>query len=399
MNFSLRMLACVVGIPAGFLPLLAAIETGPAEVGVALAVLTVFGCAEAWRDDRRSEGRIWRSTTYRVARVAAAYATCGISGLLVAANTVEPEGPTAFQRLVFGDFGGHLRELGFSTTIMSFRLGAIWLCSLMSWIGAMAVVTRVRSALWLALGVAPLVCGGAWYESRVLGPAARISAALIVVGLPMLVAVRRRRNALRANPAAADRSTRNPGLLPTRPRSLSENRDAGGTPTPQRDFGIGSKHPMQFSVGALLGLVAICGLWSSITLYARREPRRQRFFVPLPVTGRVTCEGQGVVGAVVRFHPTEQTGRAAEGTTDSAGDFEVQMLTSEGRTVSGARVGEYIVTIAKGDPGVPRPAERALGETHLPPRYADAANSGLTATVEFGRANRFAFDLDAEAEP
>jgi hypothetical protein len=370
MKFSLRLLGCVAGIPGGFLPLLAAVETGPAEVGATLAALTVFGCVETWWLGRKAGGPTWPPATFRIARVAAAYAACGILGMLVAARSAEPAGPTAFQRLLFGDFGGHLRELGFSTTIIAFRLATIWLCSLVSWIASLTVVTRFRSAYWLAMGVAPLVFGGLWIEVDVLGPTARGLAALAIVSIPMFAAGRFRRSARRAN---ADQSG----------QTLRAELSAQG-------------HPVQFSVGALLALVAICGMWCGLTVYARREPRHQRFFVPLPVTGKVTCDGRPVVGAEVWFHPTEESGRAATGSSDRAGEFEAQMFTREGRPISGARAGEYIVTISVSEGDAMRAAGQG-GREVIPPRYADPRSSGLSANVEFGHANRFEFDLDSES--
>ena len=384
MKLTPRTLLFVIGIPAGYLPLLAAVESGPAEVGATLFLITAFGCLEALHAERTAGDPKWPRAVFRAARVAAAYAVGCSVGLSAAAITAEPEGPTWFQRMLFGDFGGPLGESGFASTIMIFRLAALWLCALVSWGQALAVVVKYKGALGLALGDTPVVCGGLWFALSELGPVAparvwlRPLVVLVVVGIPLLIAVRLRRRASCTPSAEAARSARAAEPALARPT-----------------------YRIQFSVGALLALVAVCALWSGLALYASREPRRQRFFSTLPVTGKVTYKGRPVAGALVRFHPTHRTLRPASGTTDDGGAFEAQTLTRDKRPVSGVQGGEYIVTIAPAGTDGPQPpaGAPALEEIVVPPRYADPASSRLTAAVQFGRLNHFAFDLDAEAEP
>jgi hypothetical protein len=148
-----------------------------------------------------------------------------------------------------------------------------------------------------------------------------------------------------------------------------------------------------------------------------------------PVTGRVRYNGEAVEGAVVYFS-AEKSPLVAAGRTDSSGGFSLTTKIEN----DGAVVGMNVVTVFK--PGPPMTdddidaaasedlgqiadlAERQKAATEikrnamkrasivgknnmkraqLPLKYADKKTSGLSATVEQGKANEFTFDLDGPA--
>ena len=118
------------------------------------------------------------------------------------------------------------------------------------------------------------------------------------------------------------------------------------------------------------------------------------------VTGTVTYNGSPVEGANVTFMSANAS---AFGRTDAAGKY--QLTTASGEKVS---LGDYQVSIVKKeappastastseeeyvppDPNAPpAPAPKDL----LPTKYADAAKSGLSASVKADDENKFDFDL------
>lgn len=132
-----------------------------------------------------------------------------------------------------------------------------------------------------------------------------------------------------------------------------------------------------------------------------------------PVTGIVTLDGQPVEGARVVFSPGSGGGQAASGVTDAEGKYELTTF-SQG---DGAVVGNYNVIVTKTEGGA-NPADvsnlEGLSEEEktakameayyssdaykqqgnpkmkdqtkhlLPQKYANAAQSGLTAQVVEG---------------
>ncbi len=106
----------------------------------------------------------------------------------------------------------------------------------------------------------------------------------------------------------------------------------------------------------------------------------------VPVSGRVTLDGQPVEGASVMLHPQGE-GRPATGLTDARGEF--QLTTVE--EFDGAMLGAYRVTVSlvrpRGDVDYDT-AEAGFDEMSLeyvvPQRYGDRETSGLTAQVERG---------------
>jgi len=133
----------------------------------------------------------------------------------------------------------------------------------------------------------------------------------------------------------------------------------------------------------------------------------------VPVSGTVTLAGQPVEGASVAFK-SEGAGRAAAGTTDASGRFQLTTLKAN----DGAAPGKYKVTVIQhekrdidvnapdpmtvarmsGKPLDPTDAAAAAEmmkspKNLLPEKYANADESGLTAEVTSGGDNDFTFDL------
>ena len=140
----------------------------------------------------------------------------------------------------------------------------------------------------------------------------------------------------------------------------------------------------------------------------------------LPVTGKVTKGGQPVSGAVVTFQPNAADGKAASGTTDDTGAYQLTTLVNG----DGALPGSYKVTITKYPAGAApttpeagkeaKPADvdavykamqaqgkygpgsennAAATKNELNEKFAKAESSGLTAEVKSGSTN-FDFQVD-----
>lgn len=115
--------------------------------------------------------------------------------------------------------------------------------------------------------------------------------------------------------------------------------------------------------------------------------------------GVVTLDGQPLDRVGVVFHPG--VGPVATANTDDQGRFSLRTANQDG-----AVLGDHVVTITEspaqsmrateggllGAPGsgAPRPASR------FDKRYSKSSSSPLRATVERGRENQFAFELNAE---
>ncbi len=116
----------------------------------------------------------------------------------------------------------------------------------------------------------------------------------------------------------------------------------------------------------------------------------------IPVAGAVTVNDQPAANAVVTFRPDGDTkGNGGAGTTDAAGLYEI--LTPQGK--KGLLPGKYKVTVSRrlnpdGSPPDPKemPIESKARES-LPPKYADAAKTELTATVAAGDKKAINFSL------
>lgn len=121
----------------------------------------------------------------------------------------------------------------------------------------------------------------------------------------------------------------------------------------------------------------------------------------MPVSGKVTYQGEAVEGATVIFTP-EGDNRSASGITDTEGKYQLTTL----QAGDGALPGSYKVTIYKTEEEDPISDEERQKYFHenqgrmppvkmrelLPAKYKQPATAGLTAKVESGR-NDFPFDL------
>jgi hypothetical protein len=116
------------------------------------------------------------------------------------------------------------------------------------------------------------------------------------------------------------------------------------------------------------------------------------------VSGKITYKGNPVADAQVGFVPTDTTGavKPASGQTDASGNYTLRTYLSPSDNASGAMAGNYKVTVAKGaaHDAVPTHEEIANFKSEIPVRYADTAQTPLTAEVTAGGANAFSFQLD-----
>src|SRR5262245_12044644 len=112
------------------------------------------------------------------------------------------------------------------------------------------------------------------------------------------------------------------------------------------------------------------------------------------VNGVVTLDNTPVEGAIVTFHPVDQSqGKIAHATTDKGGGFQLGTTKSD----DGAFPGEYKVTVGYAEGAEPPAAkglkdaftgfEKAQGQKAKPPKYripaqfSDPAKSPLTQKV------------------
>jgi hypothetical protein len=130
-------------------------------------------------------------------------------------------------------------------------------------------------------------------------------------------------------------------------------------------------------------------------------------------TGTVTYQGTSVDGATIMFTPVGE-GHAASGRTDATGKFQLTTM----RANDGALPGKYKVTVSKsesldpasqitaeemaqmvaGGKGAPAGPTAGKGKAsgmkyHVPKKYANPAESDLTAEVTDGGTNDFTFEL------
>jgi hypothetical protein len=118
--------------------------------------------------------------------------------------------------------------------------------------------------------------------------------------------------------------------------------------------------------------------------------------------GVVTYNGQPVPGATVIFGPTSGQSQGATAVTDAAGRFKLSTYGEH----DGAIAGTYSVTIIKRETAAAmtedeeheaisagRDVSAAQARNVIPPKYSNAATSGLTAEVASGTVNEFEFVL------
>jgi hypothetical protein len=135
----------------------------------------------------------------------------------------------------------------------------------------------------------------------------------------------------------------------------------------------------------------------SLTGCAKNDGPRTEY-----VEGYITFNGQPLSKCLVVFHPVNDLGIAASGTTNEQGMFRLTSLRG-GIKDAGAVAGEYRVTILrdKDAPSSFREEKNAHGgtekisifESMIPVKYNDPIKSGLTALVE-KKKNQFQFSLE-----
>ena len=104
------------------------------------------------------------------------------------------------------------------------------------------------------------------------------------------------------------------------------------------------------------------------------------------VKGKVTLNGQPLVGAVVQFQPTGGDGSSSAGITDSDGRYELMSTF----TTPGAIPGEHIVSIRTAESYYEDGRCTSEKDTRVPAKYN--SRTELRRTVEPGR-NTIDFDL------
>jgi hypothetical protein len=102
-----------------------------------------------------------------------------------------------------------------------------------------------------------------------------------------------------------------------------------------------------WAAGLVSILLAGCGPGSSGTI---------------PVSGKITKGGQPLAGALVTFQPNAADGKAASGTTDSAGVYKLTTLVNG----DGALPGSYKVTVTKFAGGAAPAGGPSTGATATP---------------------------------
>ncbi len=130
----------------------------------------------------------------------------------------------------------------------------------------------------------------------------------------------------------------------------------------------------------------------------------------IPVEGTVLVDGEPMEGVMVTFHPDSAGGRAASGRTDASGNYK---LTTE-INGDGALAGSYKISVSKHvnaeddlpaevDPNDEKSLDaiyskvdsrkKQASKNFIGPRYENHMGSGLTATVESGKENKFDFEV------
>jgi cell division septation protein DedD len=120
----------------------------------------------------------------------------------------------------------------------------------------------------------------------------------------------------------------------------------------------------------------------------------------VPVSGKVTYQGQPVPGATVLFMG-DANSRPATAISGPDGSYSLRTLDSKG-----ALPGQYTAVVSKtelsSDPGEPPSMEEAAKAANRPPpppkkllpaKYADAAKSPLKFEVKKGQTNSFDLQL------
>jgi len=107
----------------------------------------------------------------------------------------------------------------------------------------------------------------------------------------------------------------------------------------------------------------------------------------VPVSGKVTLDGQPLEGASVQFHPKEAEAEGSYGKTDAEGKYTLKRASDD---ATGAAVGEHDVTISKTTET--DPADDLTPQDNLVPEQAQRH----TFTVPAAGTNAANFDLKSK---
>jgi hypothetical protein len=121
----------------------------------------------------------------------------------------------------------------------------------------------------------------------------------------------------------------------------------------------------------------------------------------VPVTGKVTLDGQPLSGAQVVFVPSGGTGRAASAATDASGVYSLVTNTDKGAMPGNYKVQVNYITRPDGTPittfeeGMDITQLEASGQAKqiLPPRYSDHQQSELSFEVKSSGKNEYNIDM------
>ncbi|MGL6195075.1 MAG: carboxypeptidase-like regulatory domain-containing protein [Thermoguttaceae bacterium] len=148
-------------------------------------------------------------------------------------------------------------------------------------------------------------------------------------------------------------------------------------------------------------LLAICVVFSSSILGCNKGPAL------IPVSGKVTLNGEPLEGANVSFSPKHiGNGDAAVGVTDANGLYKLQIMDPKAKVGGGTTKGEYTVTIRKSlvewdgksyvqGMGNSEPARATTVRELMPQIYTSDATTPFSAVVEKGKKN---YDFDVVSE-
>ncbi|BBO33829.1 carboxypeptidase-like regulatory domain-containing protein [Lacipirellula parvula] len=116
----------------------------------------------------------------------------------------------------------------------------------------------------------------------------------------------------------------------------------------------------------------------------------------VPVTGKVTLEGEPVASAIVSLAPTSDSAGSvpAQATTNESGEFEVSTIFDQGRTTqAGMTPGTYALTVTKLEQLPAQAHITRAPKNLLPKKYESTDSSELKATINADGDNFLALDL------
>jgi hypothetical protein len=133
------------------------------------------------------------------------------------------------------------------------------------------------------------------------------------------------------------------------------------------------RRPFAARRGALTALIGTALVCCSCSSAARLQP----------VRGKVLVDGQPPEGAVVVFHPVDQSAADARrpvGRVEADGTFTLSTF----NVGAGAPAGQYVVAISRARAPSESVTTTAKDSVQPPPKYGDARSSPLRATVTVG---------------